>query len=195
MMQTLYGVRTSVLSSDQTLKEFGLQKVAYSCLPTLFKMIKLRKIDVDDYSQERDTLYSLVEKIWTRPESLDNVRHSLDRWGESGTESGTYFYIEKNDEIIGLTGYFIPSLADGDFGLRHHGITVPGTGKLALDELLKYLRKFYKPDFKRLIELIPEGGEDLIKRFKSWGFKLSKEEVPDWESKRDYYKYVMVREE
>ncbi len=42
-------------------------------------MIQLRKIDVDDYSQERDTLYSLVEKIWTRPESLDNVRDSLDR--------------------------------------------------------------------------------------------------------------------
>jgi hypothetical protein len=79
MMQTLYGVRTSVLSSDQTLKEFGLQKVAYSCLPNFFKMIQLRKIDVDDYSQERDTLYSLVEKIWTRPESLDNVRDSLDR--------------------------------------------------------------------------------------------------------------------
>jgi hypothetical protein len=152
--------------------------------------ITLREIQVTDYSKEKQTLYSLVEEIWTRDESLDNIKHSLDRWGESGNETGTYFYIEQDGRTIGLTGYFIPN-EDGDFGLRHHGTKVKGTGKLALDELLNYLKNAYESSFKRLIELIPEGKEELIQKFESWGFILSEEAVP-WEPKKDYYKYVMI---
>lgn len=155
--------------------------------------VQLQKINVVDYAKEKNRLYNLIERIWTKPSSLDNIKHSLDRWGNSGSETGTYFYIKQGEKYIGLTGYFIPNIDTGDFGLRHHGTTVKGTGKLALDALVEYLRNEYGSKFRRLIELIPEGREDLIDRFTSWGFVLSSEPVPDWEPKKDYYKYVMIR--
>ena len=156
--------------------------------------INLKLINVEQYQDERDTIFALLEQIWTRQESLDNVKHSVDRWGTSQTESGTYFYIMRGNEPIGITGYFIPSLETGDFGLRHHGTTVRGTGRAALDSLCGYLQESYGSSFQRMIELIPQGREELIDRFAKWGFELSSDPVPAWESKKDYYKYVMVRE-
>ena len=155
-------------------------------------MVELRKIDVKHYPTERAKILDLAGRIWSRPESFDNARDSIERWGNSGNESGTYFYVIKDDREIGLTGYYVPSLERGDFGLRHHGTVIKGTGKLALDALLKYLKQAYGSHFRRLIELIPEGREELIPKFEEWGFKLSSDPIPEWEPKRDYYKYMMV---
>ncbi|MBT4174204.1 hypothetical protein HOE07_00840 [archaeon] len=156
--------------------------------------LELKKINVENYAQEKDRMYALAERIWPNPSSLENIKHSLDRWGNSGTESGTYFYITQEEQDIGITGYYIPNLETGDFGLRHHGITVSGTGRIALDALVSHLREEYGSNFKRMIELIPKGREELIDVFRKWGFVLSTDGVPNWEPKKDYYEYVMVKE-
>jgi len=96
-------------------------------------------------------------------------------------------------EEIGITGYFIPDLDNGIFGLRHHGVSVPRAAKIALDLLVGRLKEEYGYFAKELIELIPRGREELIGIFTSFGFEFSDMEVPDWEPKKDYYRYVMVR--
>ena len=154
--------------------------------------LELELIDVHNYSREKHILYELAEKIWTNPESLENIKHSINRWGMTKTESGEYFYIKLDGERVGLTGYFIPDITRGIFGLRHHGTLIKGTGRLALDVLVNYLKEKYS-EFDCLIELVPEGKEDLIKKFENWGFILTPDGVPDWEPKKDYYKYAMIR--
>lgn len=154
--------------------------------------IRLQPIDVGDYDSEKPMMASLARKIWTRPESLSNVTHSIDRWGTSKNESGTYLYILKQDLPIGITGFYIIKPEDGVFGLRHHGTTVKGTGRPSLDKLVEYIKSEH-PEFKNLIELIPEGREDLITTFESWGFHLVDSQM-EWEPKKDYYKYAMSRE-
>lgn len=155
--------------------------------------LTLRPIEVNDYKNQRNDLMLLVEKIWTRKESYENIKDSIERWGNSKTESGEYFYILQDNDIIGITGYFIPNIENGVFGLRHHGATIKGTGKIALDVLIDYLKLKYGSSIKYLIELIPEGKEELILKFEEWGFTKSTEGIPSWEPKKDYYKYVMIK--
>ncbi len=156
-------------------------------------MLELKKITVDDYLKEKENIFKLVDKIWTREESAMQAKHSINRWGTSKNETGVYFYILQDSEIIGLTGYFIAEPKRGVFGLRHHGTMVKGTGRPALDLLISYLKAEYKDDFKYLAELIPKGRENLIPIFEKWGFVLDPDGVPEWEPKRDYYKYYLVR--
>lgn len=73
-------------------------------------LVELEPIPVEQYDSQRDRLFVLVEKIWPSSTSLENVKHSIERWGLSKKESGEYFYIKQNGVIIGLTGYFIPNL-------------------------------------------------------------------------------------
>ncbi len=159
----------------------------------LIMSIELRPIETSDYEKEKNRMLSLSEKIWTRSESLDEIKTSIERW-VSEEETGKYFYIIQDGEEIGLTGYYIPERENGLFGLRHHGTIVKGTGKAALDALINYLRDEYGSSFKLLIEFIPEGREELIDIFKRWRFKLIDIEVPEWQPRREYYKYVMIRE-
>jgi hypothetical protein len=128
-------------------------------------------------------------------EAAFQAKHSVDRWGTSKNETGGYFYVYQDPKPIGITGYFIPNLKEGIFGLRHHGTSVKGTGRLALNLLMAYLKENYKDSFKYLIELIPEGRNDLISKFQEWGFHIDPKGVPDWEPKKDYYKYAMIRKE
>lgn len=153
--------------------------------------MELREIDLENYEEERDEIFSLVGKMWTRQESLANVKHSIERWGTSKKESGSYFYILNDGEIIGITGYYVINENEGKFGLRHHGTTIKGSGKPALDILITEIGVRHTR-FKELWELIPEGREDLIPIFESWGFKEEKSDM-DWEPKKDYYKYALVR--
>jgi len=155
--------------------------------------LKLKQINVENYLAEKENLFLLAEKIWKDSESYNNIKLSIERWGESKSESGGYFYILDNEEIIGLTGYFIPDLSSGAFGLRHHGTIIKGTGKIVLDLLVDYLKIKYGNSFKYLIEFIPEGKPELIKKFKEWGFALDPNGVPDWEPRKEYYKYSMIR--
>lgn len=154
--------------------------------------MKLEKINVANYEKEKQIIHSLLAKIWTVPSSLANVEHSVDRWGQSKNESGEYFYIVENEKIVGVTGYYIPNLLKGEFGLRHHGVIQKGMGKKALDLLVEYLRKQYGNSFQRLIELVPPGRMDLVEIFQRWGFELVDEPVPAWEPKREYYQYVLI---
>lgn len=153
--------------------------------------IELKEIDVKDYDQERALLQELVNKIWTRPESAENAWESINHWGEDKKESGSYFFIMQGTQPIGLTGYYISRPEHKELGLRHHGTTVKGTGKQALELLLDIIRTRH-PDFKTLIEQIPKGREDLFLIYESWGFKHI-ESDQEWERKKDYYAYVMVR--
>jgi len=155
--------------------------------------IQLQPINITNYEQEQDKIFDLVDRIWTRPKSAINAKHSIDRWSKE-SETGTYFYILQDGKSIGITGYFIPNPEEGEFALRHHGITVKGTGRQAFDGLVSYLQETYSP-FRRLLEFIPKGGEELIPVFERWGFTLSEDPIPAWEPKRDYYKYMMIREE
>lgn len=155
--------------------------------------IELKIIPVHDYNLEKEKLFSLLGKIWTRAESFENVKHSLERWGNSKSETGEYFYIMQDGVEVGITGYFIPDIESGTFGLRHHGTSVRGTGKIALGLLITHLKEEYDSFAKQLVELIPEGKENLMEVFTSWGFELTNVGVPDWEPKKNYYKYVMVR--
>jgi len=156
--------------------------------------LELQIIDITDYDSERSRLQVLLKKIWIAPSSFENALHSFDRWGESKTESGEYFYILQDSNKIGVIGYFIPNLLVGDFGLYHHGTTVKGTGRKSLNLLVDHIKRKYGSSFKRLIELIPAGREELIEKFEDWGFYLSNSQVPEWEPKRDYYKYVMIKD-
>jgi len=157
-------------------------------------MLELKIIDKSDFSEEKESIFSLVDKIWLQKEDAFQAKHSIERWA-SKTETGAYFYVCQDSKSIGITGYFIPNLKEGVFGLRHHGTSVKGTGRLALDLLVKYLKENYKDSFKYLIELIPEGRNDLISKFREWGFHIDPKGVPEWEPKKDYYKYAMIRKE
>lgn len=156
-------------------------------------MLELEIIDVNDYPLEKEKIFSLVDKIWVREEDAIQAKHSIDRWGTSKTETGTYFYIVQNSETIGITGYFIPNLEQGIFGLRHHGTSVKGTGRKALDLLVEYLKNKYQDSFESIVELVPEGRKDLIPKFEEWGFQVDPNGVPVWEPKRDYYRYALIR--
>jgi hypothetical protein len=162
-------------------------------------VLALREILVSEFNSEKHDLFELIDLIWTKPENANNAKHSVQRWATAAVtnkpESGKYFYIIQNKRKIGITGYFIPDKLNGDFGLRHHGTTVKGTGKLALDLLVDYLKNNYGKDYKRLIELVPAGHPEIINKFESWGFQLSDQPIPAWESKKEYYKYVMYRVE
>lgn len=155
-------------------------------------MLELREITLDSYPTEKDTMFALVDKIWTHSEDSAQAKHSIDRWGTSRSESGTYFYITEDSVPVGLTGYFIPNLERGIFGLRHHGTSVKGLGRPSLNLLFDYLREKYGEQFRSIVELIPEGREDLIPRFTKWGFEVDPEGVPDWEPKKEYYEHSMV---
>lgn len=155
-------------------------------------MLELQAITLDDYQQEKAKIFDLVDRIWTREVDAAQAKHSIDRWGTSRTESGHYFYLTQDSLPIGLTGYFIPNLERGVFGLRHHGTTVKGTGKLSLNLLFEYLKKKYGSKFKAIVELVPKGRNDLIPIFTNWGFVIDPSGVPAWEPKRDYYQHVMV---
>ena len=155
-------------------------------------MLELHEITIDSYPAEKAKIFSLVDRIWTREVDAAEAKHSIDRWGTSRTESGTYFYITEDSEAIGLTGYFIPNLEQGVFGLRHHGTSVKGTGRSSLNLLFDLLREKYGDKFKSIVELIPEGREDLIPKFAEWGFEIDPEGVPDWEPKKEYYDRSMV---
>ncbi len=154
-------------------------------------MIELSQLDRPTYQQEKENVQRLVRRIWKQEDARQAI-HSIERWAQN-PESGTYFYIQDDGIIIGITGYFIPNMEQGDFGLRHHGITRKGKGREALDVLVDTLQNKYGIGFRRLIELVPEGRDDLIKKFQEWGFVLGTE-VPSWEPKKDYYKYVLVKE-
>ncbi len=158
-------------------------------------MFELQEITLNDYAKEKKNIFKLVDKIWTRKESAMQAKHSINRWGSSKNETGNYFYILQNAKIIGLTGYFIAEPKRGVFGLRHHGTMIKGTGRQALNLLVDHLKSEYKNDFKYLAELIPQGKENLIPVFEKWGFVLEPNGVPEWEPKRDYYKYYLVRKE
>lgn len=155
-------------------------------------MLKLKKINIKDYPKEKERIFALVDEIWTRKESVLQAKHSIKRWGESGTETGKYFYIIKDSKPIGITGYFIPNLNEGVFGLRHHGTITKGAGKEAFELLVAYLKERYKESFQSILEFVPEGREELIPVFKKWGFELDPEGVPDWEPKREYYKHSLI---
>lgn len=154
--------------------------------------LELQPIDSVKYIQEKDKILDLAKTIWTGQESYENIIHSIERWADN-KESGKYFYIIQDRKEIGLTGYWPIQNDKGSFGLRHHGTTIKGTGKQSLDLLVNYLRDTYPSYFKHLIEFIPEGKEELINVFKNWGFKLDPRGIPDWEPKKDYYKYSMIK--
>jgi len=155
-------------------------------------MLELHEITLDDFPQERGRMFALVDQIWTFGDDATQAKHSIDRWGNSRMESGTYFYITENSEPIGITGYFIPNLEQGAFGLRHHGTSVKGTGRKSLNLLFDYLTEKYGEKFHSIVEFIPEGREDLIPVFSNWGFEVDPEGVPDWEPKKGYYKESMI---
>ncbi|MBS3172380.1 hypothetical protein J4438_02265 [Candidatus Woesearchaeota archaeon] len=157
----------------------------------------LKEILIDDFNSDKNELFKLIDSIWANQKSATNTKHSIQRWAEAAKtnkpESGNYFYIILDGLKVGLTGYFIPDKLHGTFGLRHHGTTVKGTGKLALDLLVAYLKDKYGKGYKQLVELVPAEHPEIIDKFKSWGFELSDGPIPDWEPKRNYYKYVMYR--
>jgi len=153
--------------------------------------LSLEPITSENYPLVKEELFLLVEKIWTKKESSDNAKDSIERWHKN-SESGLYFFVSIDKKRIGITGYWPIKNAKGTFGLRHHGTIVKGTGKLSLDLLIKEIRKREK-EFVHLIELIPGGREDLISKFKGWGFELDQKGIPEWEPKKDYYKYLMTR--
>ncbi|MCX6774761.1 MAG: hypothetical protein NTY99_01580, partial [DPANN group archaeon] len=102
-------------------------------------MLELKVINQTDYPKEKDRIFLLVDKIWLDKEDAFQTKHSIERWGTSN-ETGGYFYICQNSKPIGITGYFIPKLKEGVFGLRHHGTSEKGTGRLALNLLVEYLK-------------------------------------------------------
>ena len=154
--------------------------------------LEIQTINFEKYNQEKDIVQNLAKSIWTRPESYENIIHSIERWANN-KESGNYFYILQDGQKIGLTGYWPIRNDVGSFGLRHHGTTIKGTGKQALSLLVQYLHENNSDSFKQLIELIPKDKEELIPVFENWGFKLDPNGVPDWEPKKDYYKYSMIK--
>ena len=154
--------------------------------------LKLEEMGFEDYLSERDAVKKLIGRIWTGHESYGNAIHSIERWVEE-EESGKYFYINSGNEKIGITGYWPVTLTEGDFVLRHHGTSIPGTGKQALDLLVEYLAENYGDSFERLMEFIPKGREELIEVFEKWGFELDPNGIPEWQPRRDYYKYSMIR--
>lgn len=157
-------------------------------------MLELNIIHLEDYPCERESIFKLVDAIWHGKDARQ-ARHSIERWGTSKIETGTYFYILQDARRIGITGYFIPNRQEGMFGLRHHGTSVKGTGRHALDLLVGYLKAHYGDDFKCLIELVPKGRTDLIRKFEEWGFHLDPQGVPKWEPKKGYYGHAMIRKE
>ncbi len=153
--------------------------------------ITLEKIKVEDYEQVRDQILKLINQIWDEKEAI-NAIHSIERWGNNKNESGTYFYIVKGNEIIGITGYFrIPH--EGYYGLRHHGVLQKGTGRLALDLLVKYLKENCS-DFEKLVELVPKNSNEIVEKFEEWGFRKVENADLSWEPKRDHYEFMMVRD-
>lgn len=151
--------------------------------------LKLKEITEYDYLREQGQLKNLVREIWTQEDSANNAIHSIERWANSNTESGGYYYITLDEEPIGITGYFvIPSI--NALGLRHHGTLVPRTGKKALDMLISSV-KLIHPELDRIIELIPESRTELVGKFTEWGFELVSNPDLSWEPKAEYYKYMM----
>jgi len=154
--------------------------------------LSLVEIPLKDFDRQKERLHMLIRAIWEEDSSAMNAIHSVDRWGKSKNESGGYFFIMNEGRIIGLTGYFkVPG--EGNYGLRHHGTLIKGTGKLALDLLIEFLHVNF-PDFKRLVELMPEDKDELVTKFEEWGFKRIDDPDLSWEPKKDYYKIMMLRE-
>lgn len=154
--------------------------------------LNLEEINHKNFEREKETLFKLVQEIWSEKSSYENAIDSILRW-QDNNESGNYFYILQGSDKIGLTGYWPIKQEKGAFGLRHHGTKIKGTGEKSLYLLITYLKNKYKKEFKYLFELVPKGKENLIDKFKEWGFELSERGVPEWEPKKDYYKYLMIK--
>jgi len=153
--------------------------------------LNLKAIDLKKYPSVKKDLFKLMKNIWSKKESYENAIHSIERWHKNN-ESGIYFFINQDKNRIGITGYWPIKGSEGSYGLRHHGTTIKGTGKLSLGLLIEEIKK-REDKFTQLIELIPKGREELIAKFEKWGFKLDPKGVPEWEPKKDYYEYAMVR--
>lgn len=159
-------------------------------------MISLKKIKTSDCFHR----YPQLKTIWQEPFNEIMQEAYLEDMEKSkehvNLDFGDFYYIKKNNEIIGITGYFVLSDEDlilpynektSSIYLRWHGIIEKernkGYSKKALNLLVeKALLKY--PGLNYITELVPqtEYGKSIIEpHFKKIGFeKYGKLEKYDW---------------
>lgn len=156
------------------------------------QIVDLHILGRASYADERSDVYELVNGIWKRPASRIIALRTIEEWyADPITDIGPHFWIDHEDETVGITGYFDPKDGTGDIGLRHHGTLVRGTGGSALEALIEHLETNVA-HAKRLVELIPGGREELISWFERYGFEQVDRPIPEWDDE-NYYQYVMER--
>ena len=144
-------------------------------------MINLRLL-IPDEAKNLGVLHPELIQIWDRKAAQEQcLRHTKD-WGNN-TSLGEILFIQHNDTIIGLTGWYDLSLCtDTTFppshaGLRWHGILPQHRKKNFSRQALKLLaERIQNKDKKKthLVETYPTDRPDLGQYFLKTGFSLEK---------------------
>lgn len=122
-------------------------------------------------------------KIW--PEKSSKIVHEITLETLEKNEPGI-FLIKKEEQIIGLTGYFLMDETMENIGLRWHGIVQSqrrkGYSEAAMTLVMQEVKSLY-PQSSYLVEYVPvtDYSSYIVKHFVSLGFKRFVDPGPqDW---------------
>ena len=128
-------------------------------------------------SEQQFYKFPELKEIWDDKELQVEADKSFDRYDERGT--GALFMIMDNEDIIGITGYYLTD-DKSMCGLRWHGVTPRYRGKgistLAIKLVLKHIKEKEK-QLRFMQELVPFNYTKIMSYFNKIGFKLVNSEA------------------
>lgn len=144
------------------------------------KLIEYKKGSINPFT----TLTRLAD-IWM--ERREKAISSIDRFNENKS-TGKIFLVLLEEEVIGITGYYLIDKKDDFIGLRWHGIVLEhqkqGYSKKALELLIEEIKN-KNLSAKYIQELLPIDKIDTLSYFEKIGFMKTDDEAKIYDEMPD----------